>query len=118
MNRMEAARRIEELNKTANGNVEARVMCFHRRSELPQSLLTVADKHHWGDSTFGLMEQDPDSDEDEDATALAKEKAERAAFKLREVFLSRQVRALVQFWVGVLFSFIVGYLMHVSCGDF
>ena len=34
-----AIRRIEELNRTSNGNVEARVMCFYRRSEVPQSLL-------------------------------------------------------------------------------
>ena len=33
-----AIRRIEELTKTATGNVEARVMCFYRRSELPPSL--------------------------------------------------------------------------------
>jgi metastasis-associated protein MTA len=34
-----AIRRIEELNRTSNGNVEARVMCFYRRSEVPPSLL-------------------------------------------------------------------------------
>ena len=40
-----AIRRIEELNRTSNGNVEARVMCFYRRSEVPPSLLAqVIDK--------------------------------------------------------------------------
>ncbi len=89
-----AIRRIEELNKAANGNVEARVMCFYRRSELSPSLLSQADKHHWGDSAFGLFENDPDSDEDEEMSAVAAEKAERESFKQREVFLSRQVETL------------------------
>ncbi|XP_018401179.1 PREDICTED: metastasis-associated protein MTA2 isoform X1 [Cyphomyrmex costatus] len=38
-------RRIEELNKTANGNVEAKVMCFFRRRDLPTTLVMLADKH-------------------------------------------------------------------------
>lgn len=39
-------RRIEELNKTPNGNVEAKVMCFYRRRDLSGSLVMLADKHH------------------------------------------------------------------------
>lgn len=38
-------RRIEELNKTADGNVEAKVMCFYRRRDLPPQLVVLADKH-------------------------------------------------------------------------
>lgn len=38
-------RRIEELNKTASGNVEAKVMCFYRRRDLPNPLVQLADKH-------------------------------------------------------------------------
>ncbi|XP_046402651.1 metastasis-associated protein MTA3 isoform X3 [Ischnura elegans] len=38
-------RRIEELNKTPNGNVEAKVMCFYRRRDLPHPLIMLADKH-------------------------------------------------------------------------
>jgi len=38
-------RRIEELNKTANGNIEAKVMCFYRRRDLPVQLVALADKH-------------------------------------------------------------------------
>ena len=34
-----AIRRIEELNKTSTGAVEARVICFYRRQELSASLL-------------------------------------------------------------------------------
>jgi len=80
-------RRIEELNKTATGNVEARVMCFYRRNEIPTSLIPLADKHHWGDEP---VDQDSD-DEDEPPT---KEKLERSQLKQREVFLSRQIETL------------------------
>uniref|UniRef100_A0A182NCP4 BAH domain-containing protein n=1 Tax=Anopheles dirus TaxID=7168 RepID=A0A182NCP4_9DIPT len=38
-------RRIDELNKTPTGNVEAKVMCFYRRRDLPTSLVQLADKH-------------------------------------------------------------------------
>ena len=31
------------------GNVEARLMCFYRRSEVPASLVHLADKHHWAE---------------------------------------------------------------------
>lgn len=69
-------RRIEELNKvrtdalgtrlkcrfslvtfvmhifqTPNGNVEAKVMCFFRRRDLPSSLVMLADKHQQGKRT-------------------------------------------------------------------
>uniref|UniRef100_A0A915D1B9 BAH domain-containing protein n=1 Tax=Ditylenchus dipsaci TaxID=166011 RepID=A0A915D1B9_9BILA len=37
-------RRIEELNKTIHGTVEAKVICFYRRRDLPQSLLKIADQ--------------------------------------------------------------------------
>ncbi|KAL5285522.1 MTA1 family protein [Megaselia abdita] len=40
-----AIRRIEELNKTSLGNVEAKVMCFYRRRDLPNPLVQLADKH-------------------------------------------------------------------------
>ncbi|CAB1456811.1 unnamed protein product [Pleuronectes platessa] len=38
-------RRIEELNKTANGNVEAKVVCFYRRRDISGTLIALADKH-------------------------------------------------------------------------
>lgn len=80
-----AIRRIEELNKTPNGTVEARVMCFYRRADLPASLVILADKHHWG-------EADPEQDsDDEDDTP---ERTERVLLKQREVFLSRQIETL------------------------
>merc|ERR1719318_2036872 len=62
-------------------------MCFYRRSEIPSSLVPIADKHHWGEAD---MEQDSD---DEDAEAK-NENCEKALFKSREVFLSRQTETL------------------------
>ncbi len=95
-----AIRRIEELNRTANGNVEARVMCFYRRSEVPHNLLSQADKHHFSEIFPSLKQNesnnkssglDPsDSDDDE-----AEEKnSELAQLRMREVYLSRQVETL------------------------
>ncbi|XP_052894639.1 metastasis-associated protein MTA1 [Anopheles moucheti] len=43
-------RRIDELNKTPNGNVEAKVMCFYRRRDLPTPLVQLADKHQMATS--------------------------------------------------------------------
>lgn len=43
-------RRIEELNKTPNGNVEAKMMCFYRRRDLPTPLVQLADKHQMATS--------------------------------------------------------------------
>ncbi|TKR69356.1 hypothetical protein L596_021529 [Steinernema carpocapsae] len=37
-------RRIEELNKTSSGNVEAKVLCFYRRRDVNETLLKTADK--------------------------------------------------------------------------
>lgn len=39
-------RRIEELIKTPNGNVEVKVMCFYRRRDISSSLTALADKHY------------------------------------------------------------------------
>jgi len=86
-----AVRRIEELNKTASGNVEARVMCFYRRGEIPSSLIPLADKHHWGDNVE--MEQDSD-DEESPGEKEKNENSEKALLKQREVFLSRQIETL------------------------
>lgn len=43
-------RRIEELIKTSTGNVEAKVMCFYRRRDLPIPLVQLADKHQMATS--------------------------------------------------------------------
>ncbi|XP_011880595.1 PREDICTED: metastasis-associated protein MTA3 isoform X2 [Vollenhovia emeryi] len=74
-------RRIEELNKTASGNVEAKVMCFFRRRDLPPTLVMLADKHQW------MEEGIPGG-----VTELSSK--QRHQMKHRELFLSRQVETL------------------------
>ncbi|XP_063958581.1 metastasis-associated protein MTA1-like isoform X6 [Lytechinus pictus] len=75
-------RRIEELNKTASGNVEAKVVCFYRRRDIPNSLIQLADKH-----AMALEE------EQEEALEELNEK-QRHQLKHRELFLSRQLETL------------------------
>ncbi|KAK7863307.1 hypothetical protein R5R35_004379 [Gryllus longicercus] len=77
-------RRIEELNKTPNGNVEAKVMCFFRRRDLPNTLIMLADKHQ------SALEEECDSRE-KDQSLNGKQ---RHQLKHRELFLSRQVETL------------------------
>uniref|UniRef100_A0A2C9JPS8 Metastasis-associated protein MTA1 n=1 Tax=Biomphalaria glabrata TaxID=6526 RepID=A0A2C9JPS8_BIOGL len=62
-------RRIEELNKTQNGNVEAKVMCFYRRRDISNSLILLADKHH------NTLEEETEEDRDvvEDETEQRKD---------------------------------------------
>ncbi|XP_076666322.1 metastasis associated 1-like isoform X2 [Andrena cerasifolii] len=76
-------RRIEELNKTASGNVEAKVMCFFRRRDLPSTLIMLADKHQWMEETVvgagGVTELSS---------------KQRHQMKHRELFLSRQVETM------------------------
>ncbi|CAL7949605.1 unnamed protein product [Xylocopa violacea] len=76
-------RRIEELNKTANGNVEAKVMCFFRRRDLPSTLIMLADKHQWmEENVVGAG----------GVTELSSK--QRHQMKHRELFLSRQVETM------------------------
>ncbi|XP_022103205.1 metastasis-associated protein MTA3-like isoform X1 [Acanthaster planci] len=75
-------RRIEELNKTASGNVEAKVVCFYRRRDIPSSLIQLADKH-----ALAL------EDEQEETLEELSEK-QRHQLKHRELFLSRQLETL------------------------
>ncbi|CAG7833924.1 unnamed protein product [Allacma fusca] len=75
-------RRIEELNKTPHGNVEAKVMCFFRRRDLPSSLTYLADKHQ------SALEEE----EGKDRESLSSK--QRHLLKHRELFLSRQVETL------------------------
>ena len=68
-------------------------MCFYRRSEIPSSLIPLADKHHWGE----VITTDQDSDDEEANAETEKEKNEnneKAQMKQREVFLSRQIETL------------------------
>ncbi|KAM9462321.1 metastasis-associated protein MTA3 isoform 1-T1 [Clarias gariepinus] len=76
-------RRIEELNKTASGNVEAKVVCFYRRRDISQSLIQLADKH-------------AKDLEEEKETPTEPELSEKQKHQLRhrELFLSRQYESL------------------------
>ncbi|XP_070569440.1 metastasis-associated protein MTA1-like isoform X6 [Ptychodera flava] len=75
-------RRIEELNKTPNGNVEAKVVCFYRRRDISSSLIQLADKHQ-----ISL-------EEEQEADFQDLSEKERHQLKHRELFLSRQLDTL------------------------
>ncbi|XP_054840492.1 metastasis-associated protein MTA1 isoform X1 [Eublepharis macularius] len=76
-------RRIEELNKTANGNVEAKVVCFYRRRDVSNTLIVLADKH--------AREMEEEMENSEIMDLLEKEKHQ---LRHRELFLSRQLESL------------------------
>nr|CAD7569755.1 unnamed protein product [Timema californicum] len=83
-------RRIEELNKTPNGNVEAKVMCFFRRRDLPNPLIMLADKHQSA-LEEELESQSQGQGRDKDHHLNGKQ---RHQLKHRELFLSRQMETL------------------------
>ncbi|KAJ7338796.1 hypothetical protein JRQ81_012698 [Phrynocephalus forsythii] len=76
-------RRIEELNKTANGNVEAKVVCFYRRRDISSTLIVLADKH------AREMEEEMENPEMMDLPEKQKHQ-----LRHRELFLSRQLESL------------------------
>ncbi|XP_025027735.1 metastasis-associated protein MTA1 isoform X2 [Python bivittatus] len=76
-------RRIEELNKTANGNVEAKVVCFYRRRDISNTLIVLADKH------AREMEEEMENPEMMDLPEKQKHQ-----LRHRELFLSRQLESL------------------------
>ncbi|CAL8298898.1 unnamed protein product [Arctogadus glacialis] len=76
-------RRIEELNKTANGNVEAKVVCFYRRRDISSTLIALADKH------ARELEEEMESPEMLDLPEKHKHQ-----LRHRELFLSRQLESL------------------------
>ncbi|MEQ2295496.1 Metastasis-associated protein mta1 [Ameca splendens] len=76
-------RRIEELNKTANGNVEAKVVCFYRRRDISSTLIALADKH------ARELEEEMENSEMADLPEKLKHQ-----LRHRELFLSRQLESL------------------------
>ncbi|XP_042623607.1 metastasis-associated protein MTA3-like isoform X7 [Cyprinus carpio] len=76
-------RRIEELNKTASGNVEAKVVCFYRRRDISQSLIQLADKHAKD------LEEEKESPSEPELPEKQKHQ-----LRHRELFLSRQYESL------------------------
>lgn len=101
-------RRLEELNKTSSGNVEAKVMCFFRRRDISASLIALADRHQDGSGHImggcddvagdcgGSEETQPAVDQDRSSgSSLARALATRLhQLRQRELFLSRQVETL------------------------
>jgi len=77
-------RRIEELTKTSNGQVEAKVSCFYRRRDLSNALVSQADKHALSAEEEGEINIGTNSLTDELGHQL----------KHREVFLSRQLEII------------------------
>ncbi|KAH9380482.1 hypothetical protein HPB48_008816 [Haemaphysalis longicornis] len=75
-------RRIEELVKTANGNVEAKVMCYYRRRDLS------LEKPLGTGGAGALLEEE----QEREAEQLTEK--ERHQLRHRELFLSRQVETL------------------------
>ncbi|KAK9884029.1 hypothetical protein WA026_004962 [Henosepilachna vigintioctopunctata] len=89
-------RRIEELNKTASGNVEAKVMCFYRRRDIPSQLIQLADKHQCAlDSESSSSSPLPEgSNVGLISTREQLTPKQRHQMKHRELFLSRHVETL------------------------
>ena len=75
-------RRIEELIKTPNGNVKAKVMCFYRRRDISGSLIVLADKHQ------SALEEE----QEREAKGLSEKSKNQ--LKYRKLFLSRQIETL------------------------
>ncbi|XP_072277610.1 metastasis-associated protein MTA2 [Pyxicephalus adspersus] len=73
-------RRIEELNKTANGNVEAKVVCLFRRRDISSSLNSLADSNA--------------REFEEESKQPTVGDQQRHQLKHRELFLSRQFESL------------------------
>uniref|UniRef100_A0A8C0BUR2 Metastasis associated 1 n=1 Tax=Buteo japonicus TaxID=224669 RepID=A0A8C0BUR2_9AVES len=84
-------RRIEELNKTANGNVEAKVVCFYRRRDISSTLIVLADKH------AREMEEEMENPEMVDLPEKQKHQ-----LRHRELFLSRQLESLPATHISIL----------------
>uniref|UniRef100_A0A8C0D5E1 Metastasis associated 1 n=1 Tax=Balaenoptera musculus TaxID=9771 RepID=A0A8C0D5E1_BALMU len=93
-------RRIEELNKTASGNVEAKVVCFYRRRDISSTLIALADKH----ATLSVCYK-PGSGADNGEEGETEEEMEnpemadlpeklKHQLRHRELFLSRQLESL------------------------
>lgn len=70
------------------------MVCFYRRSEVSSSVLTQAEKHHWGSDAHAEANSASDPNDTDDDDSVNEEKTERGQLKQREVFLSRQTENL------------------------
>ncbi|XP_010843030.1 PREDICTED: metastasis-associated protein MTA1 [Bison bison bison] len=93
-------RRIEELNKTASGNVEAKVVCFYRRRDISSSLIALADKHatlsvcYKTGSGADTGEEGEIEEEMENPEMVDLPEKLKHQLRHRELFLSRQLESL------------------------
>uniref|UniRef100_A0A3P8Z1A8 Metastasis associated 1 n=1 Tax=Esox lucius TaxID=8010 RepID=A0A3P8Z1A8_ESOLU len=88
-------RRIEELNKTANGNVEAKVVCFYRRRDISSTLIALADKHALGSGCCaGQSAQLEEEMENPELNPVDLPEKQKHQLRHRELFLSRQLESL------------------------
>uniref|UniRef100_A0A452G055 Metastasis associated 1 n=1 Tax=Capra hircus TaxID=9925 RepID=A0A452G055_CAPHI len=93
-------RRIEELNKTASGNVEAKVVCFYRRRDISSSLIALADKHatlsvcYKTGSGADASEEGEIEEEMENPEMVDLPEKLKHQLRHRELFLSRQLESL------------------------
>uniref|UniRef100_A0A8C4VY08 Metastasis associated 1 n=1 Tax=Gopherus evgoodei TaxID=1825980 RepID=A0A8C4VY08_9SAUR len=88
-------RRIEELNKTANGNVEAKVVCFYRRRDISSTLIVLADKHaSSGPGGHSGMRGGVGWEEMENPEMVDLPEKQKHQLRHRELFLSRQLESL------------------------
>uniref|UniRef100_A0A8C4HGC9 Metastasis associated 1 family, member 2 n=1 Tax=Dicentrarchus labrax TaxID=13489 RepID=A0A8C4HGC9_DICLA len=98
-------RRIEELNKTANGNVEAKVVCLFRRRDISGNLNTLADSNARVLESIGptLGKEQPSTEQaplvaedefEEESKQPTLSEQQKHQLKHRELFLSRQFESL------------------------
>ncbi|CAH8445518.1 unnamed protein product [Heterobilharzia americana] len=93
-------RRIDELNKTPTGAVEAKVACYYRRRDVSNALINQAEKYYGSDDDY----DDECSNETTQSNVISKETSKRSTIgitelqkhqlKHRELFLSRQIECL------------------------
>uniref|UniRef100_A0A8C9GTX0 BAH domain-containing protein n=1 Tax=Piliocolobus tephrosceles TaxID=591936 RepID=A0A8C9GTX0_9PRIM len=93
-------RRLRQENGTANGNVEAKVVCFYRRRDISSTLIALADKHATLSVCYkagpgadngeeGEIEEEMENPEMVDLPEKLKHQ-----LRHRELFLSRQLESL------------------------
>uniref|UniRef100_A0A8C3AZJ9 Metastasis associated 1 family, member 2 n=1 Tax=Cyclopterus lumpus TaxID=8103 RepID=A0A8C3AZJ9_CYCLU len=87
-------RRIEELNKTANGNVEAKVVCLFRRRDISGNLNILADNHLCCVKGPGWFHPNMLGEFEEESKQPTPSEQQKHQLKHRELFLSRQFESL------------------------
>ncbi|KAF6768329.1 hypothetical protein AHF37_06787 [Paragonimus kellicotti] len=91
-------RKIEELNKTSTGAVEAKVVCFYRRRDLSVPLIQLADKHQSRFLLCVIHELTHLSFSFEEELSVPTDNGQQPdllhQIRHRELFLSRQLETL------------------------